>query len=139
MGKAITQEEKRKMIAQLKVVFKLGCSIRKACDYTGLPYSTVATWISKDVGLRSKVKLWQNEPNMKARKNWVGSIKKKDFDASKDWLERKEKDEFTKAQGHVDMTMEDLKDVRSEIEDDLKDEDHIMDQKPKQLKDENKC
>ena len=92
-GKA---RDKEKTFEVLKPFFKLGCSVNKACNYAGIPNTTVHTWLEKDETLRMKIKGWQNEINLAARKVWSDEIKaQKDFDASKNWLERKEKKEFS--------------------------------------------
>lgn len=91
-GKEWNQEE---MIRTLEPYFKLGCNLKKACDYAGIPYTTVHTWVSADEELRIKINSWQNEVNEEARRVWASKIKGGDFFASKEWLERKEKDEFS--------------------------------------------
>ncbi len=91
-GKAWSQ---KKVLRTLEPYFRLGCNLKKACDYAGIPYTTVHTWISADEELRIKVNSWQNEVNEEARKVWANKIKSGDFLASKEWLERKEKDEFS--------------------------------------------
>lgn len=91
-GKA---RNKEKTIEVLKEFFLLGCSVKKACDYAGIPQSTVQTWIDADDGLRARVTAWQNEPNVLARKNWIAKMKEGDYVSSKDWISKKEKDEFS--------------------------------------------
>lgn len=79
----------------LKPYFQLGCAVKRACAYAGIPPSTVETWIQHDDDLRAKVTAWQNEINAKARANWRAKIAQQDYAASKDWLERNEKDTFS--------------------------------------------
>jgi hypothetical protein len=87
----------REMAMQvLEKVFKLGCSVPKAALYTGIPERTIYDWLESDDVLRSQVRLWQNYSNWKARENWLDKLEKKHYTASKEWLERKEKDEFSK-------------------------------------------
>lgn len=74
---------------------KLGYSLTKACNCVKIPRTTVQTWVDENEELRLKITAWQNEPNAKARKNWVKKIKDGDYPASKDWLERIEKDDFS--------------------------------------------
>lgn len=94
--------DKKKVIEVLEPIFKLGYSVTKACNTAGFPQSTIQTWIDKDEELRLKITSWQNEPNLLARKNWIQAIedgidkKKNDtYTPAKEWLERKEKDEFS--------------------------------------------
>ncbi len=99
-GKA---RDKEKVIEELKELFLLGYSVTKACSISGIPQSTVQTWIDKDDGLRLKINKWQNEINILARKQWhtaisIGRPSKFGLDTytpAKEWLERKEKDEFS--------------------------------------------
>jgi hypothetical protein len=86
---------KDEVIAVLEQYFKLGCNVAKACDYAGIPRTTVQTWIENDELLRLKVTGWQNEMNVLARNNWKAKMNEGDFDASKEWIRRKEKDEFS--------------------------------------------
>jgi hypothetical protein len=37
----------------------------------------------------------KRNPNIQAKKNWVAEIKGGNYNSSKDWLERKAKDEFS--------------------------------------------
>jgi hypothetical protein len=91
-GKA---RDKEKTIEALKPYFKMGCSVIKACNYGGVPQSTVATWIEQDEALRTKITAWQNEPNVLARSNWIAKMAEGDYVSSKDWISKKEKDEFS--------------------------------------------
>jgi hypothetical protein len=91
-GKARNKEE---TIEALKPYFKMGCSVLKACNYGGIPQSTVQTWIDNDEALRVQVTAWQNEPNVLARTNWIAKMAEGDYNSSKDWISKKEKDEFS--------------------------------------------
>jgi hypothetical protein len=87
--------EKDEVITILEPFFKLGCSVAKACDYAGIPRTTVQTWIEDDEELRLKVTAWQNEISVQARRNWSDSIiTKGNVTDSLTWLTRKEKEEF---------------------------------------------
>lgn len=92
----------------LEPIFKLGCNVTKACAYAGIPRTTVQTWIEEDAELRLQVDAWQNEPNQLARKNWAKKLREGDFDASKEWIKRKEKDEFSDRQEHTGADGESL-------------------------------
>jgi hypothetical protein len=87
--------DKEKTIELLAPYFKMGCSVTKACNYGGIPQSTVQTWIDADETLRLKITLWQNEPNVLARSNWIAKMAEGDYNSSKDWISKKEKDEFS--------------------------------------------
>lgn len=90
-GKEWNKEE---VIETLRPYLQMGCSVSKACNYAGIPQSTVATWISDDEELRLKITAWQNEVNAKARKVWIQSIENNDSTAARSWLQAKEKEEF---------------------------------------------
>lgn len=87
--------DKEQTIEALKPFFKMGCSVIKACNYGGIPQSTVQTWIDADDTLRVKITAWQNEPNAMARANWIAKMAEGDYVSSKDWISKKEKDEFS--------------------------------------------
>ena len=93
-----TPRNKEKVIESLKPYFKLGCSVNKACDYGGIAQSTVQTWIDADDDLRLQITAWRNEPNVLARTNWVAKMAEGDYISSKDWISKKEKDEFSDRQ-----------------------------------------
>jgi len=89
---------KEDVIEVMKPFFKMGCSVTKACSYAGMPQSTVATWIKADEVLRLKIGIWQNEPSVMARSNWLAKLAEGDYESAKEWLRRKEKDEFSERQ-----------------------------------------
>lgn len=91
-GKAWNKEE---VIRTLEPYFKLGCNVKKACAYAGMPYTTVATWVQNDEELSIKITSWQNEMNAKARKVLKEAMDKDDKGVALEWIKRKEKDEFS--------------------------------------------
>jgi hypothetical protein len=52
--------------------------------------------------------LWQNEPNAMARANWIAKMAEGDYVSSKEWISKKEKDEFS---DRVEQTGADGKDL----------------------------
>lgn len=86
--------DKDEIIEVLRPYFQLGCSVHKACKYGGVPQSTVQTWVDEDDDLRSKITAWQNEINAKARANWRARVASGDYEPSKQWLEKNERDDF---------------------------------------------
>lgn len=108
-GKA---RDKEGTLEVLKPFFKMGCSITKACNYAGIPTTTVLTWFDNDPVLRAKVSAWQNEPNVLARSNWIAKMAEGDYMASKEWISKKEKDEFA---DRVEQTGAEGKDLLPEI------------------------
>lgn len=61
-------------------------------------YTTLMKWIQSDNALSIKIKGWQEKISEKARQNWQEEIEKGNYIASKEWLERKNKDEFSTRQ-----------------------------------------
>lgn len=103
--------KKENVIKLLRPLFKLGYSINKACIIAGIPQPTVQTWVAKDEELRLQINVWQNEISLIARKNWKKAIKKGVptkhgpdlYSPSKEWLERREKDDFS-TRSEVEVT-----------------------------------
>lgn len=97
-GKAWNQDE---VIEALEPLFKTGMSVNKACKAAGFPQSTVQTWIDNSEELRLKIGIWQSEPSRLARSSWIAKIAEGDFVASRDWLTKTERDEFSERQEHT--------------------------------------
>lgn len=124
MAQGIARDKNKIINEVLQPIFKLGCSIRKACEYAGIPSTTVQTWIDNDDDLRAKITAWQNEPNLLARKQWIKNIKEgkptkfgnDDYTPSKEWLERTEKDEFSTRQENIN-TERTVKEIVDEFQD----------------------
>jgi len=107
---------KDEVIEILKPYFKMGCNVTKACSYAGIPRTTVQTWIEGDDVLRLKVENWQNEPNHKARSNWIAKIAEGDYPSSLEWLKRKEKDEFSDRQEFTGADGKEISLITKQIE-----------------------
>jgi len=95
MKKKYIHYDREKTLEDLKPYFLLGMSIDKACQTSGiLDGDTVYRWC-KDFEVRKRVEAWQNYVSSKAREVWANEVnEKKNYTASKEWLERKEKGEF---------------------------------------------
>jgi len=112
-------EEKRSTVAlnkdltltKLEAYFKIGLNLHRAVNQFNenlrkdqikgnrlteerIARSTIQTWIDADDELRQKVDSWKDYPNIIARSRWIQELNKGDWKASKEWLERREKDEF---------------------------------------------
>jgi len=109
------KRNKEETLEVLKEFFQLGCSVKKACEYGGIPESTVATWIASDDALRIRIYAWQNEMNTLARRNWKDKMINGDYNASKDWISKKEKDEFSDRIENTGADGSDLQPVLVEI------------------------
>ena len=105
-GKELDRDE---VIELLRPYFQLGMNVNKACASAGIPQSTVATWINNDEMLRLKIAVWQREVNNEAYRVWREKIQGGDYMATRDWLERREKDEFSL---RSEVTGKDVKDIK---------------------------
>lgn len=73
----------------------LGYSLSKACQLGGLTWSNVQTHYETNKKFRQSVDSLIHAPNVKARANWVTKINQGDYNASRDWLAAREKEEFS--------------------------------------------
>jgi len=87
---------KTETLGLLQPYFERGWSIHKACDRSGLcDDDTILEWCKEDIEIRKKIVSWQNLISENSIDNWKARVKDGDYQASKDWLERKEKDDFS--------------------------------------------
>jgi len=112
--------EKEKVIEALKPYFQLNYTVNKACEIIGVPQSTVQTWIDADEELRLTIQAWRAEPSVLARKNWVEALRDgrptkfgpDKYTPAKEWLERREKEDFAT---RAELTGADGKDLPTPI------------------------
>jgi hypothetical protein len=106
--------DKEKTLEILKPYFQRGWSVTKVCDKSGYcDDQTILNWMEDDLEIRAKIKVWQNEITEVAVENWKQKINEGDYIASKDWLERKAKDDFST---RTETTGADGKDLFSNID-----------------------
>lgn len=105
-GQKRTKEEVNELFQSLEYYLELGFSLRKACNYTGLPYSTMQDALSDYESLRAKTTALQNKVNVKARENLIESIKNGNIKDSKWWLEKKDTDFFRIDSDSEDKTID---------------------------------
>ena len=100
-----------KVLECLKKFLQLDLSVDRSCSaYNAGEYdkaiiekrkpvfiskSTVYWWMQEDEEFRSKIEFYKDTPNVLARQTWREKIAKGDYQAAKDWLERREKNEFS--------------------------------------------
>lgn len=105
-------------LERLKPFFQLQLDITRACDAYNtkardeflqaqaygrargdkpdyIARSTVQTWYEKDEAVRLLIDAWKDTTNILARQAWRKEIQNWNYWASKDWLERREKDFFS--------------------------------------------
>lgn len=73
----------------------LGYSIAKACMLSGLPQQTVSDYYRDSDKFRLAVDSLIHAPNVKARAVWVKKVQEGDYNASRDWLSAREKEDFS--------------------------------------------
>ncbi len=66
----------------------------EACIYAWISKNTLYSYIEKNPEFWTQKELLKKTPNIKAKLNWLDKISAGDYNASKDWLERKSRDEF---------------------------------------------
>ena len=69
-----------------------GLTTRTSPEY--IARSTVQTWYDSDEEVRHQIDSWKDTINILARQKWREKIQMGDYQASKDWLERRERSEF---------------------------------------------
>jgi transcriptional regulator with XRE-family HTH domain len=86
---------KKAVLESLEPFFRLGYSRYKACKLTGFDEGLLNKWEKADSTISIKIDAWIAETNIKAREVWKEEIKQGSYQASKEWLERREKEEFS--------------------------------------------
>jgi hypothetical protein len=88
--------DKEKILKVLEPKFKKGMNRYKACIACAIDPSLLKKWEDKDPTLSKRIDSWIAEPNEMARDVVLEAIKKgKDSRLAMEWLEKKEKDEFS--------------------------------------------
>jgi len=80
-----------------KLLYAFSCSYtdQEACLYAWINKATLYNYCEKNPWFIDQKEALKKQPNMLAKNNWLSKIKDGDYTASKDWLERKAKDEFS--------------------------------------------
>lgn len=96
-------KNKMATLEKLKPYFQGGLTINRACagfnsqnhgrDY--IARSTIQSWHEKDPEVRQIIDAWKDIPNVLARQTWVKQIQAGNYQAAKEWLERREPKEFS--------------------------------------------
>ena len=107
-------------VALLLTAFSNSFTDEEACIYADISKNTLYRYIDKHPEFWHQKEILKKKPNMKAKLNWLDKINKKDYQASKDWLERKAKDEFslrTELWAKVDLGITISEEEQSHIDD----------------------
>ena len=93
-------------IKKLLDAFSYSFTDEEACVYADISPKTLYNYWEKFPEFLQQKELLKKQPNIKAKMNWVTKINKdKDYQASKEWLERKSRNEFSLKQ-EIDVAWE---------------------------------
>lgn len=85
------------LLRKLEPFLKVGYSLSKACIFAKVPIRTAYDYYQKDEDFRNEVDRLRNMVNILARQIIINSLQeKKDVNLALEWLDRMEKDEFSK-------------------------------------------
>ena len=87
-GKARTTEQKHELFSAIEPYLKEGLSLRKACEITNVPYTTMRDIIEGDLLLRTKMTTAQSELLSLAWKNVRRNLEKGDVKTSQWYIEK---------------------------------------------------
>lgn len=91
------------IVRKLEYAFQKDFNIVEACDYAGISRETYYDWIKKKKGFSDKMECAKSNLRRKAKVNLADKIEAGDIDATKWYLERKAKDEYSVKQ-NVEVT-----------------------------------
>lgn len=87
-GKRRTKEERHELFTVLESYLAMGFSLKKACSFADIPYSSMRDMLLMSEPLRAHTRALQNTVNVTARANIITSIEQGNINDSKWWLER---------------------------------------------------
>jgi len=87
-GKARTTEQKHELFERIEPYLKEGLSLRKACEITNVPYTTMRDIMEGDLLLRTKMTTAQSELLSLAWKNVRRNLEKGDVKTSQWYIEK---------------------------------------------------
>jgi len=91
-------------VNKLLTAFAYSFSDQEACLYAWISKQTLYDYCKRFPEFSDQKEELKKKPNIKAKMNWIEKINNKDYQASKEWLERKSKDEFSLKQ-EVDQNL----------------------------------
>jgi len=92
-------------IAKLEAGFTNSLTDEECCLYADINPSTLYRYIEKHPHFWERKERLKKKPNIQAKVNWIKKINASDYQASKEWLERKSRNEFSLKQ-EVDVAWE---------------------------------
>ncbi len=83
------------VLSKLVFAFAHSFTDEEACLYADIAPKTLYRYIENNEEFWQQKEALKKSPNIRAKLNWVKKMEEEDYWASKDWLERKSKDEFS--------------------------------------------
>jgi hypothetical protein len=91
------------VVNKLLFAFAHSFTDAEACLYADISKPSLYKYIETHPEFSDQKEALKKTPNIKAKLNWIKKIEEWEYNASKEWLERKAKDEFSLKQ-EVDNT-----------------------------------
>lgn len=85
----------KEVLQKLEAWFSNSLTDEECCLYADINPSTLYRYIDKNPEFWKRKERLKKKPNIQAKVNWIKKINASDYQASKEWLERKSKDEFS--------------------------------------------
>ena len=93
------------VLTKLEAGFMNSLTDEECCLYADISPKTLYRYIEKNPAFWQRKETLKRKPNIQAKKNWLKEIKGGNYNSSKEWLERKSRDEFSLRQ-EVDQKIE---------------------------------
>jgi len=90
-------------LLKLEEAFKFSLTDEEACLEVWITTTPFYDYCAKNPKWRERKELLKKTPNIQAKKNWINEIKGGNYASSKEYLERKSRDEFS-LKSEVDST-----------------------------------
>jgi len=94
-GKRRTRQEIEELVQTLIPVLQRGTTLKRACKYLKISDRTIYSYMSKYAWVCTEIEAAQNFLLIKAESVWAEKIQAGDYQASKEYLERKLKGEYS--------------------------------------------
>lgn len=82
-------------LTKLEFAFAHSFSDEEASLYANISPRTLYRYIEENEEFWQRKEILKKQPNIKAKLNWIKKLEWEDYTASKEWLERKSKAEFS--------------------------------------------
>lgn len=82
-------------VKQLKVAFSYWMTDKEACEFAGISKKTLYNYIDDNPEFSHLKKQLKTRPSVKAKMNLIDKIQEGNYNASLEWLKRKNSDEFS--------------------------------------------